>query len=160
MGLRLGGVRIDAWESPHVSYCTVLRNLAANTHGGGIYCGLESQARISACTIISNSAIAGGGVFCSSYASPLIEECRIVANNGLSHGAAISLDTNATAVFSNCLIAGNYTVENSTVEGTSIHCIPHTRLTLTNCTIAENSSAGQSSAVISYGPPCELHRLE
>ncbi len=130
--------------SPVIENC-IIRNNTSGTgqYGGGIYCS-SSDAVISRCSIIRNSCPNGyGGGIGGRYASPVISDCRITENYS-REGGGIYFYFDYPSV-------NKCTIINNTAEyyggGISSRV---SSLTLTNSTIAENTTYNQSGAGL-YG---------
>ncbi len=100
---------------------TIRNCKAENSHGGGIYCGVNTSPMIINCIITGNSAEgkygasegSGGGIFCDRFSSPTFISCKITNNwaiGDISHyayGGGICGYYSSPKLFG-CLISNNY----------------------------------------------------
>jgi len=133
-GGRGGGIGLVAASDVTISACTIRDNSGYyNSFGAGLYCE-QSSAVISGCTIGNNTApgsLQGGGAYCIGVATDITFQNCIIARNEANAGAGIF--TESTTFFPRC------------------------RVTIMNCTMAENRflgpaySWGSGSALYSAG---------
>lgn len=116
-----GGIKCVS-SSPTIANC-IIRNNRAKDHGGGIYCGNNSNPLIKNCLITENSFSPygyGAGIYCFNNSSPTILNCIITNNVVLGnsepghgrHGGGIccwgfSATTSSNPIVANCIISGN-----------------------------------------------------
>jgi hypothetical protein len=143
-----GGLACDWDSSPTITECTIEDNSAYDC-GGGIWS--YATPTVTSCIIRGNvageeGAGFGGGVYLggnSEYQAPSLTRCTITGNSARSNyenagGGGIYLECwgNSPPIIINCVIAAN----DANGEGAGI-CSTSQDLHLTNCTIADNSSA-------------------
>lgn len=137
-----GGAIYCKGSSPTIYKC-VVRESSAGSYGGGIYC--DSSLTISDCVINENSAsLYGGGIYCESN-SPQIQGCTITGNSA-QEGGGVGCRWYASPKFTNCIISDNEASDNYGGGG-GLDCVVCDNITLTNCTLARNRSAGLGGAV-------------
>ena len=124
--------------SPTITNCTISAN-STDDSGGGIYCAAASSPTLSNCTISANSSdYNGGGIYCADASSLTINESTI-SENIAAHGSGIYC-TEASLTMTDSVLSGNITSgENG--SGGGIFSGEQAELTITTCTISENSAS-------------------
>ena len=87
------------------------------------------------CIITSNAADEGGGAYVINSADPLFIRCEFTDNEATFAGGGLELD-GAGASFINCLLARNHAGS----RGGAVYAISTLTLTMTNCTVAGNTT--------------------
>ncbi len=137
-----GGIACGRHSSPSIDNCTISDNSAGEYGSGGISCWNFSSPSIADCTISDNSADEGGGIACWYSSSPSITNCTISGNSAEFNGGGISSQSSSPTI-TNCTIRENSAGYNGGgIYSTS--CVGP--LTLTDCTIKNNSSNPQAIA--------------
>ena len=113
-----------------------------STYGGAIECEGASPT-IDNC-IITGSTAAYGGAIDIFYGSPVIKNCIITGNNSDYDGSAIECGGDGTPQILNSLI-----YENTAGGYGAIDCYDLDSLDIINCTIANNSGAGNIGGIYS-----------
>lgn len=93
------------WSSLVIENCLIVRNATTLTGGGGLICGLDSDATISRTTIANNRiapGASGAGVHCTARSRVTMKNC-IVAGN--LEGEAVTCDA-TSSVFLQCSDVG------------------------------------------------------
>ena len=98
-----GGMAMSA-SSPGIDGCLFMGNVAMNEGGAGIACASSSNATITGCRFVENSANLRGGAIDCSNSSPSITGCTMVANSallgsGIGTNAASPTVTNTILAF-------------------------------------------------------------
>ena len=149
---------------PNVTDCLITNNASSGIYCEGLYPSQWDFPTISNCVISGNSSNVGAGIYLDNL-SPIITDCVIADNVGptpSSRGAGIFLALNENAVISGCTITGNssdgngggfYTTGsfNTTITNTQFLdndardfggalLIKDSQMTMTNCTIKNNSA--------------------
>jgi parallel beta-helix repeat protein len=153
--------------SPTIEKCIVRDNFM-NDHGGGFYCGNNSNPAIRNCIITSNSFAPygyGGAIYCS-QSSPTVTNCIITNNSAAGpgrHGGGICCwgDQNASSnpIVANCIVVGNSAgrrggglyaywssptfvnctvIGNKSLEGGGIGCFRQSNPAVINCIVRDN----------------------
>jgi hypothetical protein len=105
------------------------------SYGAGVYCEGDSGPTIINCIITGNSAEqAGGGIYCEN-ASPSLTNCILTANYATSGGGMCNSDSSPT--LEDCTFNGNRIWLDGC--GGGICNWGKSDLTLTNCTVSDNS---------------------
>jgi hypothetical protein len=118
--------------------------------GGGI-CVYDNAPSFINCEISGNESYAGGGVFCSG-ASPSFSNCVFNSNSveklDIYHGdgGAVYSTIDSSPTLKNCLIYGN----SAERYGGAFFIHDESKIEITNCTIADNSSPVESLSWNSY----------
>ncbi len=143
-----GGLACTGGAHPVVEDCEIIGN-SAGQDGGGVWCGAASAASILDCLIAGNTALGGGGgVACASAANPGVSRCTIIGNAafGSGGGGALCAD-NAAALFTNCVMAGNW----AAAAGGAL-LLSESSPSLMNCTVSGNVAAIGDGGVSVTGP--------
>ncbi len=119
-------------SSPSFSQCVISGNTGGD--GGGVYLKYASPT-FANCTITANTSTMGGGVFCN-YSSPLFTSSRIDGNSG----SGLYSRNFASPELRNCIISKN--IQATGVQGGGIHATSSSTVTVSNCTIADNTGYG------------------
>ncbi len=132
-----GGIICVSGSSPTITNCTISSNQADQHSGGGVYCDAGTSPIITKCVISNNSAgNSGGGIYCTN-SSPTINKCTISNNSAEFHGGGIECYDSSPSIM-NCTITGNEVFTDLSYGG-GIACFSYSTLTITNCTISNNS---------------------
>jgi hypothetical protein len=140
-GLANGGGIAVAEESALDLRHSILRDNRAEWIGGAMAIWSDSRVTISDCNIDDNSANAGGGgMFIASLAQVEVTNTRIRGNEG-THGMPWGCTggvyiRDAAVTFTGCEITNNV----SAVTGGGIMIDEESDVSITNCTISDNSS--------------------
>ncbi len=132
-----GGICVAAGAQPLIINCTIGTKTSACTaaQGAGIALLTNSNATIIDCTIEGNrttGAGLGGGLYCLNGAASL-SGCRIGDNTAKSGGGVYC--SGADVTLGNTLI-----VRNSANAAAGIYATAQSEVTISNCTIAQNTS--------------------
>ena len=136
-----GGIFLSNSSSPTITDCTITAN-SAISDGGGIYCENRSSPSISNCSITENSAFGqygkGGGIFCK-FSSPVISDCLIAGNTSVE-GGGVHCTEEASPLITNCTISDNAAEWGDYADqlGGGISCYWYSAPRITNCTITKN----------------------
>ncbi len=116
-------------------------------HAGGAGRGVVFETAETADAILEGFTItggfvegSGGGIVCDSWARPTIRNC-ILRNNQAQYGGAIACLRYASPLMVNCLIAEN----SATQVGGGAFCDSSSLISLTHCTIVNNSASAEES---------------
>ena len=139
-----GGILIDGGAAT-ISHCTISRNVGYIW--GGVYFWGDSL-EVSDCTITRNFAVHPGAMSAGilvGLTEATIRNCTIAMNLGGWFGGGIGI-FEAHATISNSVIARN----DSTAWGGGVYCELGAGVTLTNCTVVENTSGDKGAALYSF----------
>ena len=140
-----GGVYGAAYSSVSISGGSVSGN-SANL-GGGVYSGYQSTAMLTDCTISGNSAVSGGGVLFGYYATATMTGCTISGNTAANDGGGVA---NAGTL----AISDSKILNNTAFSGAGLYNTFYGSLTLTDCTVSDNTGTGvnnRGGGVTSHG---------
>ena len=156
-----GGIHCWNNSSPTIENNTITGNSAGN-YGGGICCTNDSSPTIQDNTITENSATSGGGIRCMNNSSPTITN-NTITGNPAGDGAGIYCSGSSPTISNNTITgnpASNWgggihcydsspTIQDNTITGNSadsagggLTCFYYSSPTITDCCIADNTSAG------------------
>jgi hypothetical protein len=116
-----------------IAHCTICNNSGGDGWGGGVRCTVSSPI-ITNCVITDNEAGLGGGICCFAGGKAFIKDCLIANNHGHEAGG-IHVELNSSATLNGCVLTGN----SSEQRGGGVCVLVNSRLTITNCTIYNNS---------------------
>jgi len=142
-GPTLLGAVTCRYSNPVITHCRISDNVTTYygfTNAGGIALD-NSNAEISWCNISNNEVVAyGGGINCMYNSSPVIHNCEIRDNQTDTgwgaQGGGIHIGGNCHPIIMNCTIEGNTSYDGGGIAS------GNGRMTLTECTIAENLADG------------------
>ena len=112
-GWQGGGIRLEYFASPTISYCTIRNNISTdsqwNSGGGGISMDHANSPLITHCVITGNTANRGGGIGLDYACHLLVENCLIYGNTANQYGGGIFCPNSysSEASITNCTIADN-----------------------------------------------------
>ncbi len=113
-----------------------IRNGSTGGKGGGIFCYYSSPT-ITNCVISDHfGGLHGGAIFCQN-SNPQFKNCIITSNSAVWDGGALECWSGMPKL-TNCIIADNHALSGN---GGAIDCFSNVNLTLTNCTLINNSAA-------------------
>jgi CSLREA domain-containing protein len=156
------------WSGPVAITGSTITNNSGNDEGGGIFFG-GNNSSISGTTITGNSAIAGGGFFMLGGLNTTITNCDISGNTArdvgggaallgggvtmtgctvsgnsvpdpFGSGGAGGINNSSTLALINCTVSGNTVAGPAGGTGGGIRNVSGSTLSVTDCTIANNSS--------------------
>ncbi len=122
----------------------LIRNNSFYSSGGGL-CAGSSNLTVTGCTIEHCEARDGGAAYLNNSGA-VFENCRFVDNTAGGSGGGINLD-DSTLHLTNCVIARNTAEEG----GTGIWSSGSSLLSVTHCTIVDNTPLGYDGAIVSEG---------
>jgi predicted outer membrane repeat protein len=135
-----GGVRVIG-GSPTIANCLFEDN--RGSRGGAVAVSGSAFAAIESSFFIGNSAVFNGGaLYVASGSNVQAEECRFLGNVAAQFGGAVYTDI-TTAGFSDCALGGNHAVSGGAVY------VQRGFVTLSNCTIYENTASSSVGGVLS-----------
>ncbi|MBL8999632.1 MAG: right-handed parallel beta-helix repeat-containing protein [Phycisphaerae bacterium] len=111
--------------------------------GGGLY--TESASRVERCTLKHNVANDGAGLSCS-YGAPVINECEF-SGNAATNGGAVFVYGNGSPRIDRSRIFSNA----ATGEGGGVYARDESRLILSNSLISHNLAGSKAGGVMLYG---------
>jgi parallel beta-helix repeat protein len=123
------GIECNDNSSPTITNCIITGN------GFGVNLYNSSSPTITNCIITGNG---GSGIFCGDNSSPTITNC-IISNNTADYGGGIHC-YNASPTITDSTITGNATVYTGAIHGAG-----NSSLTITNCSITDNTGGGIAS---------------
>jgi predicted outer membrane repeat protein len=152
-----GGIYNLSSGTATLTNCTLSNNSAGGTgssgsQGGGAF--NSGTMNLTGCTFNGNSAVSDSGAFYTD-ATATVTSCAFTNNTSGADGGAIH-STGALTI-SYCEISGNYAassgggMENSGIVGS----VPNS-LTITNTTIANNTSGGTAAGFVNWDPNATL----
>ena len=108
--------------SPMLTNVTIINNIAGETGGGLLNNGkISSNPKLSNVIISGNKAIEGGGFACiaEEECSPILENVLVSGNKARKSGGIyiFAMGANASPVFTNTTICGNYAYNENVEEG-------------------------------------------
>ncbi len=120
---------------------TLTGGIITNFYGGGVYC--VSNALVTNCLIISNSAEDGGGAY---LADATIANCAFITNTALDYGGGLKMHG---GLVDSCLIESNATAQYS---GGGIYCRESETVSyfggrIQNCVIRGNTAQGNGGGI-------------
>lgn len=129
--------------------CSISSN-AAETEGGGIYCGTDSNPTIENCSISGNyfdsiSNGTGAGIYIYNTIGS-INNCTISGNDGASKGGGIYASQTIPLGISNCLITNNHAKD----SGAGVYGNNGTVI-MSNCEITQNSDSTMGGTEMRMG---------
>jgi len=133
-----GGLRVVG-GSPTITNCVFNANFGNN--GGGVYVGTSSVPRLTACTLIDNTAfLSGGGLYVAAGGQPNCNRCQFLGNLAMAFGGGIHNATGSVDLF-NTVFSGNTASSGGGIYnqlGSS---------DLQNCTLYANVATGSAGGV-------------
>lgn len=152
-GFQGGGIIIRD-SSPIIVNCIIMNNGGA-AYGGGIFCGVNCNAKIIDCIISGNIGVIngdGGGIAFvadSMYVEkPYMENCIISGNHALNNGGGIYIQDSNPSI-KNCTISGNETID---WDGGGIY-VRDSSASITQCVINQNFGRYGGGIFIDGGEP-------
>ena len=153
-GYRLRGSGIFCVSSsPTIRNCNIVSNISKD-HGGGMYCGYDSNPVISNCLFSENTFDPvgyGGGIYCIE-SNPTIIDCMFINNSAVGdgrHGGGIccwgNQDASSNALVINCIFSGNTAGH----RGGGLYAY-WSSPTIINCTIIGNRAL-EGGGICSFG---------
>jgi hypothetical protein len=146
LGYSRGGGICNYGGTATVTACTLTGNQA--TDGGGLYSGSLTSTgtlTVSGCTVSGNSAVSdGGGLYASGTVQ--VTGCTVTNNTALSGGGGVECGR-GTVTLSGSTLAGNragdsFLLYSGAGGGLHVGSRATSTVTVTNCTIANNSAVG------------------
>lgn len=134
-----GGGAMLVNSAPSISGCTFDANQAI--HGGGVFFSGASPAVISDTLLQDNVATSnGGGLFGYLGSDVIVDSCRLLDNVAGLYGGGMRVE-HASLVIENSLVAGNEAQYGGGLDNSTSLAI-----TISSCTIADNSALGVGDA--------------
>jgi len=132
---------LNGHNNLEITSCQFIANYS-DYHGGAIYSSYcDSNSKIEDCSFIANSTDSGyrgGAIYSYGGIAPTITNSKFNGNSA-RYGGAVTVD-NSHATINKSIFAGN----SAFVWGGAIHNRGNSVLTVTDCTITENSVGGSS----------------
>lgn len=132
------GILCDASDA-QISNCRIVGNTAQNSGGGIII--LDGNATLRACTIQGNVAVSNGGGISLVNAAPTIEDCAILENLALGNGGGMVV-ANAPATMRRCTFR-----DNSGVAGGAVYIGDAGAPEFDACSFTSNAAETDGGAV-------------
>ena len=152
-----GGLCTDGAVTVNMTGCNISNDTAAI--GGGV-CNVGSTVALTQCTLSDDSAFpgTGGGGGLSSSGTSTVTACTF-SNDSAPFGGG--MDNAGQATLTNCTFSSNRTTLNPSFGGGGIYNSPYagvpSTISLTNCTLANNSAGPGFGGGIWNAAGCTLH---
>ena len=138
------GLRLVS-ASPTLRSCVFTRN-SATGYGAAVYCEDNSDASVSGCLFIDNSATYGAGIDVLN-SSPTVADCEFSANVVAKYGAGIYIAGDHPLTISDCVFSQNTASQGG---GIRLHDPTQSPTLVVGCTFTGNS-ANRGGGIITQG---------
>ena len=133
---RGGGIEAIDNSYPHVTHCSIVRNVADTWLGGGAVIRTGCSARFMNTTIAENTSLGGAGVYASHGDSIWFDGCQVIDNTCREAGGGVRF-TSIHATISNSSISRNSAVQHG--GGIQIGDIGSTTADISNVVVWNNT---------------------
>ena len=136
--------------APELTDCDFEFNESA--HGAGLF-SFDSSATVTRCRFVGNLCLGEGGGFANFDSSPTVTDCSFIDNLGVEAGGGFYAGGDGHSSITGCTFAGN---SSNLGGGVYAH---YSTLTLSSCTLVENSASVAGSGIYVAYTPTDLQQV-
>ena len=153
-----GGIVFFNGSSGTAKNCVIVQNSA--DAGGGVICAGNALVTVDNCTIADNTVtIIGGGLYAVWGSSLTLTNCTIRENSATQSGGGVGCWENSSVTMTDCIVSGNSTtgaIFHEAGYGGGLYAGNSSMMTLTNCSIANNSAGVGGGGMLLEGNPSTI----